>query len=204
MPKKDHFKVYPEEHVQKRQFTTSHTLPRSISTLAPRSNFSPQFSIMKRISMMNALMTGLVISLSYLENELFYANGFSSTIETDCLRTVIMLMCIGQAALVIRFYQSAMAIRVACRELHPSSKGNLGVLWEIPDLRNSCVIETALCLICIPPRVELNFRYEQLSNVLTLSLDDKMLFVSALKCYFIIKFFCIWSPYFGVRARFYL
>lgn len=69
----------------------------------------------------SALLTLLVIFLSYLENELFYANGFNSSIEINCLRTIILLLCFAQAVLVFRYFQVALDIRVACWELHPAS-----------------------------------------------------------------------------------
>lgn len=62
----------------------------------------------------------------------------------------------------------------------------------------------AMCVIFIPPGLDLTFKFSQLSHDLTLSLNDILLFAVVLRCYFIIKLVCIWSPYFGLKARFYL
>lgn len=39
---------------------------------------------------------------------------------------------------------------------------------------------------------------------MTLSLDDKLLFFTILRGYFILKLFCFMSPYYSLKARFYL
>lgn len=38
---------------------------------------------------------------------------------------------------------------------------------------------------------------------MTLSLDDKLLFVMVLKAYFVLKLFCVMSESYGLQAKFY-
>lgn len=114
-------KVLPEP-VDVQKHLALPTFPRYISSLIPCKDIRPLFLSLKRITCMNALMTVKVIALSYLENELYYANGYHSSIETNFLRTIVMLLNFAQSLLVFRFYQIMMKIKVAYAELHPYSK----------------------------------------------------------------------------------
>jgi hypothetical protein len=67
----------------------------------------------------------------------------------------------------------------------------------------SCLIEMVIALIFTPPGVDWTFKYEQLGHSQTLSLDDKLLFLSVLKTYFVLKLFCILSGYFSLRSKFF-
>jgi hypothetical protein len=113
-----------EANFEERQLTeTVHTaLPHYISTLMPRSDIWPLFKGLKQNSLVTAVLTVLIFCLSYLENELFYANKYTSNLQVSFLRTLIMLLCFAQTILVYRFYIGIMVMRIAYCELDKRSK----------------------------------------------------------------------------------
>jgi hypothetical protein len=121
-------KVAPADIVEasseERQLTepVNTALPHHISTLVPQSDVWPLFKGLKRNSLVTAVLTVLVFCLSYLENEVFYANKFTSNLQISFLRTLIMLLCFAQAILVYRFYVGIMVIRMAYCELDKNSE----------------------------------------------------------------------------------
>jgi hypothetical protein len=60
----------------------------------------------------------------------------------------------------------------------------------------------AIALIFTPPGADWTFEYDQLGHTLTLSLDDKLFFLSIIKTYFVLKLFCILSGYFSLHSKF--
>jgi hypothetical protein len=197
--------VVPDEFIEQRQLTDPQgtSLPRYVSTMHPSKETGAVFKSIRRNAVLTAVLSVVVFALSYLENEIFYAHDFKSSLDATALRGIVMLLCLAQAMLVYRFYLRVLALRVAYSDLYPSSKAQIGILWHIQDLRKHCLVEIGISLICIPPGVDVTFTYTQMGQTLTLSLDDKLLFVAVLKVYFILKLFYILSPYFTKRAFYY-
>ena len=126
----------------------------------------------------------MTVMFGYIEYEIYYENNYESSVGTDFLRSLNVILSLVIMVLVIRHYSIVFSFQKSQDQVAKATW-----LWNAMGVRKPMFREIFLLCIISPPGLDITYEFEQLDGTIVYSLDTMIVLVYLLRFYFVLKLF---------------